>query len=325
MKYSHASTHRRTCRHDSETRAQLGYRLRMARCNLSWSVTDAGKYFQVTERTWHNWENGAHRIPYAVYKLMRVLAQLELPGAQWAGWSLQGGKLITPENHEITPQDGAWWSLMIRKGRSFTAAYQEARRLRGLLHAHGIDAADGSTTFDPRVASTDAAGGWQGGAVSPGLVPYKTSRDSIGETTPTCSQDDVIITSWPILYDSPPPLTHLHAPGPSPWESASTPCFASPWMPTCDLQAQRLRPIIGPHLASQTHLKQLLRPPPPKDKPKLQPKLKAPKLAKLAIRPQPGKGIPAPNGSSSPVKCAKSAKPSKPTRADPTNRAGGVS
>ena len=322
MKYSHASTHRKTCRHDSETRAQLGYRLRMARCNLSWSVTDAGKYFQVTERTWHNWENGAHRIPYAVYKLMRVLAQLELPGAQWAGWSLQGGKLITPENHEITPQDGAWWSLMIRKGRSFTAAYHEANRLRGLLHAHGIDFVDGSMAGSAAPALPGAAGTQKGGAVSPGLVPYKTSAHSIIEATPGCSQDDVIMTSWPILYDSQAPSTHLHAPGPSPWESASTPCFASPWTPTCDLQAQRLRPIMGPHLASESHLKQLLLRPRPKDKPKPKPKVKAPKLA---TRPQCVKGIPRPNGLSSPSKCVRSARPSKPTKADPTNRAGGAS
>ena len=101
MKYSHRSNYRKTCPHDPETRAQLGSRLRYARCKLGWSVEDAGKYFQVTDRTWHNWESGAHRIPFAVYKLLRVLARLELPGKAWAGWRLEGDVLITPEGRQI--------------------------------------------------------------------------------------------------------------------------------------------------------------------------------------------------------------------------------
>ena len=103
MNYSHSSKHRKSCAHDPDYRAQLGFRLRTARCNMGWSIADAAKYFQVTERTWHNWENGTHRIPFAVYKLCRVLARLELPGDAWAGWSFQGAVLITPEGRQIHP------------------------------------------------------------------------------------------------------------------------------------------------------------------------------------------------------------------------------
>ena len=75
----------------------------MARCSMAWSVAVAAKYFQVTERTWHNWETGSHRIPFAVYKLCRVLARLELPGDAWAGWSFQGGLLVTLDIDLLTP------------------------------------------------------------------------------------------------------------------------------------------------------------------------------------------------------------------------------
>ncbi|WP_363717221.1 VC1465 family Xer recombination activation factor, partial [Rhodoferax sp.] len=135
MKYSHRSNYRKTCPHDPETRAQLGQRLHYARCKLGWSVEDAGKYFQVTDRTWHNWENGSHRIPYAVYKLARILARLELPGEAWAGWRIEGDLLITPEGRQITPKDGSWWSLLIRQARCFRMACDEATRLRLLLNA----------------------------------------------------------------------------------------------------------------------------------------------------------------------------------------------
>jgi transcriptional regulator with XRE-family HTH domain len=130
MKYSHSSKYRKTCPHDPDTRTQLGSRLRYARIKLGWSVEDAGKYFQVTDRTWHNWETGAHRIPFAVYKLSRILARLELPGEAWAGWRIEGDQLITPENRIITPKDGSWWSLLIRQAASFRTVYAEASRLR---------------------------------------------------------------------------------------------------------------------------------------------------------------------------------------------------
>ncbi len=130
MKYSHRSNYRKTCPHDLETRAQLGFRLRYARLKLGWSIEQAGKYFQVTDRTWHNWETAAHRIPFAVYKLARILARLELPGEVWAGWRLEGDQLITPEGRQITPQDGTWWSLLVRQAAGFRSSYAEAARLR---------------------------------------------------------------------------------------------------------------------------------------------------------------------------------------------------
>ncbi len=109
MKYSHSSKHRKNCPHDPDHCAQLGLRLRYARARLGWSIMDAAKYFQVTERTWHNWESGIYRIPFAVYKLARVLARIELPGKAWAGWHIEGDCLITPEGRQIAPSDGAWW------------------------------------------------------------------------------------------------------------------------------------------------------------------------------------------------------------------------
>lgn len=129
MKYSKASRGHKSCHHDPDHRAQLGHRLRAARCAMGWSVGDAAKYFQVTERTWHNWEIGAHRIPFAVYKLCRVLSNCELPGDAWAGWSFQGGGLMTPEGRIIKPHEGSWWTLMVRSARLFHTVYRENIRL----------------------------------------------------------------------------------------------------------------------------------------------------------------------------------------------------
>lgn len=234
MKYSHRSNYRKTCPHDPETRAQLGSRLRYARCKLGWSVEDAGKYFQVTDRTWHNWESGAHRIPFAVYKLLRLLARLELPGKAWAGWRLEGDVLITPEGRQITPKDGTWWSLLVRRAAGFDACYNEAATLRKLLTQIKSTAAD--------TASASGAAAALAGSDAVGLVSYKTTRQSVIEVESERHHNDVTMTSWPILYDFPTPSTPLHAPKPITSESASTPLSALPWTPTCEARENLLRP-----------------------------------------------------------------------------------
>ena len=250
MKYSHKSTHRKTCPHDPDYRAQLGYRLRTARCGMGWSVEAAAKYFQVTQRTWHNWESGAHRIPFAVYKLCRVLARMELPGDAWAGWSFQGSTLITPEGRQIEPQDSSWWSLMVRNAQSFSTAYNEATRLR-LLVANLEHAAR---------QLAGCASALPGGAAA-GLVPYKTSGKTESNRTSEQHQNDIIMPIWPTHYDSPTPLTPLHAPKPTTLESALTPSFASPWMPICGVRLSLQRPKPGPHFLqlgeAKSHLKQV--------------------------------------------------------------------
>jgi DNA-binding transcriptional regulator YiaG len=303
MKYSHHSKHRKSCAHDPDYRAQLGFRLRTARCNMGWSIADAAKYFHVTERTWHNWENGSHRIPFAVYKLCRVLARLELPSEAWAGWSFQGAVLITPEGRQIHPKDGSWWSLMVRNAQSFTLAYNEATRLRLLL-------ADLSGV--PR-SSTGCASAPES-AEGAGLVPFKTNRKTVSFSTPNRLQNDVIIESWPILCDSQTPLTPLHAPKPTISESPLTPSFALPWTPICGLQwSNQPRPKPGPHRL-QAHLQQSSspsnlshqNPPPSSPEPRSKPSMNGKKQSVNAY-----------SASAKPAQAAKTAQQASATRGQP--------
>ena len=209
-------------------------------------MDDAAKYFQVTDRTWHNWENGVHRIPFAVYKLCRVLARMELPGDGWAGWSFQGGVLVTPEGRQIEPKDSSWWSLMVRNARSFITQYNEANRLRQLLaQATGATSAG----FERQAQRAESAEG-------AGLVPSKTSRNGLDQPTSQRSQNDVIIESWPILYDSLTPLTPLHAPKPTILAFPLTHSYALPWTPICGFQLRYQRPTPTPHLATCVKLLQ---------------------------------------------------------------------
>jgi hypothetical protein len=81
----------------------------------------------VTERTWHNWESGRIRVPYAVFKLFRILTGFELPGSSWRGWMLQGGALISPEGKNFTAGDLSYLSLTVEMARLWRIEQRENR------------------------------------------------------------------------------------------------------------------------------------------------------------------------------------------------------
>lgn len=85
--------------------------------NLGMDLPACAKYLHVTQRTLHNWESGKHDIPYAAYKLLRLLNRMELPGQAWQGWCFVGGKLISPEGRLFEGKDSNWWGLLLMRAR----------------------------------------------------------------------------------------------------------------------------------------------------------------------------------------------------------------
>ena len=144
---------------------------------LGFSVADVAKFLQVTPRTVHSWISGRARIPFSAYKLLRLQLRYELPGEAWRGWHITAGRLYTPEGHELNPADFSWWSLLVRRAAMFSSVYRDLVRHE----------ARARTAREPGVRSVPAPGldasrarGEAEGAErpSPGLVPYKTSRQN---------------------------------------------------------------------------------------------------------------------------------------------------
>ncbi|GGA74868.1 hypothetical protein GCM10011521_11340 [Arenimonas soli] len=103
------------------TRAVTASRFREARSTCCLSVPAAAKLLRVTERTLQNWESDRVRIPYAAYKLMRVLRGHELTDPAWRGFRVVGNTLWTPEGHAFRPGHMTWWSLTCRMADEFRA------------------------------------------------------------------------------------------------------------------------------------------------------------------------------------------------------------
>ena len=104
-------------------RMEHAKRFRAMLSELGLSQLQAAKLLHVTLRTLQNWLSGRHEIPYASYKLLRLLRHMELPGDAWRGWSFARGVLITPEGRTIAAHEGAWWSMLVRRSEAFTAIY----------------------------------------------------------------------------------------------------------------------------------------------------------------------------------------------------------
>jgi len=266
--------------------------------SLGLSRADCAKFLHVTERTLHNWESGHHDIPFAAYKLLRLFNGIDLPGASWAGWSISGGKLWTPEGFGLDPRDAAWWSLLVRRAHTGSQALRDLARLKAHL-------ATGNPDSD--AASCAAAGA----ALAGGLVPYKTTLESTTHEDLKCSQFDVTMTSWPILYDFPTHSTPQPEPGPTISASALTPSCVSPWTPTCGARLTLSRSPTSPHLAKierPKHGPQSLHRP-PGDHLKQLPKPRSRKSRK-ASQPQTPSVLPGQNAGSSPGCNGQNASPS---------------
>ena len=62
-------------------------------------------------RTVRTWEAGTSRVPYAAYKLLRVMRGGKLLGTDWRGFHVWRDTLVTPEGHKFRASELAWWSL----------------------------------------------------------------------------------------------------------------------------------------------------------------------------------------------------------------------
>ena len=145
----------------------------------------AADLLQISERTVRGWESGATRIPYAAFKLLRVLKGgrlLEHP--HWAHFVVRGPVLFTPEGHALQAGDLGWLSLLVRRARAFgellaTRNAEEAHRAP--REDRGREAApDPATGALPPVLGVSASP--LAGRPRPALC--SEGRHSGGEATP---------------------------------------------------------------------------------------------------------------------------------------------
>lgn len=102
-------------------------KLRDTRIFSGFSKKEAAEMFHVTYRTWHNWESGRVQVPYAAFKLLRILTGYELPGEAWRGFWFAGDALWSPEGKKFTAPDLSYLSLTFAMARQWRIDREEKR------------------------------------------------------------------------------------------------------------------------------------------------------------------------------------------------------
>lgn len=77
-------------------RIEHASRFRSLLADLGLTHPEAAQLLHVSLRTLHNWLSARHEVPYAAYKLLRLLRCMELPDQSWAGWHFSRGLLVAP-------------------------------------------------------------------------------------------------------------------------------------------------------------------------------------------------------------------------------------
>lgn len=97
----------------------------LARRKAGLTVQRAAIELDVNERTIRNYENGAVRIPYPAFRLMRLLAgfQLVTTGrhlkSNWDDWCFWQNKLWTPDGRSFEPHELRYVATYISLARHF--------------------------------------------------------------------------------------------------------------------------------------------------------------------------------------------------------------
>ena len=92
------------------------------------TVEATAKLLRVTPRTVMHWESGDSRIPYAPFKLFRILALHELPDKAWEGWRVIGDGLYSPTNRVFKPWELLYLANYLTMARYWQSDY--AKRLQ---------------------------------------------------------------------------------------------------------------------------------------------------------------------------------------------------
>jgi len=100
----------------------LASRFRVLCADVGLSIDAAAKLLHVTPRTVRYWFSGQTAVPYSAYRLVRLMRCMELP-PPFTDWRLHSGRIWTPEGYGFAPEDGGWWSLLVRQARCFRSLY----------------------------------------------------------------------------------------------------------------------------------------------------------------------------------------------------------
>ena len=219
---------------------ELASRFKVACSNAGLSIDQVAQTLHVTTRTVRHWFSGKTAVPFAAYKLIRILNRLELPGDRWAGWHMHSGKIWTPEGFGFEPVDGLHWAGLVRRARLFSSVYAENSQLirelaearKPATRAEGQGAVDGASAASGLVSVSTSGLEGRGRYQDTPQSDIRLTSNERKATIPASHHFDYGLISCPTPSGSLKTSTYRHESERQPSESASTPSSAFASMPT---------------------------------------------------------------------------------------------
>lgn len=157
----------------------------LARRKAGLTVKQAAAELDVNVRTIRNYENGAVRIPYPAFRLMRLLAGYSLVStcrrlkSSWDDWSFWKNKLWTPDGRSFEPHELRYVATYISLARHFLKTRDATAQERSSFAAETvIEIVSAPTAARERPSNATA------------LFGAKVVRETPGqlETLPACME-----------------------------------------------------------------------------------------------------------------------------------------
>jgi hypothetical protein len=176
-------------------------------CGLD--VGRAARLLHVAPRTVRRWESGRCRVPYAAFRLLRLMAAGRVLCGPWREFSVRGETLWTPEGKAFKAHELAYLWLTFAMARRWQADYAARgaldRSLQGLPPAAlsgnmrpGVRAAGGSAANVCGAHAPASPAAFEPSRLSPRAVTRGENNSSIANQQVTnCAlrQDDIILIS----------------------------------------------------------------------------------------------------------------------------------
>jgi transcriptional regulator with XRE-family HTH domain len=105
-------------------------KFRYTRESARLSREEAACILHVTPRTIQLWEKGTSAIPYAAFKLLRILCRYDLPGSGWEDWCLHSGALWSPAGDRFDPARLSYLANPLAMADMWRKDYERRNALR---------------------------------------------------------------------------------------------------------------------------------------------------------------------------------------------------
>jgi DNA-binding transcriptional regulator YiaG len=94
-------------------------KFRIARLRAGLKQVQAADMLDVSVKTLRNWEESRSPVPYAAFRVMRLMGGYLLAGKAWEGWTLKDDQLFSPEGRSFKPHELRYISNYFTMARLF--------------------------------------------------------------------------------------------------------------------------------------------------------------------------------------------------------------